>query len=115
MGKLVYSTDQGRLCPECNKPITSCSCKPASGTSTNNDGIVRIRRETKGRKGNGVSIIEGTGLTEGEAKTLAKYLKQSVGAGGSVKNGAIEIQSDQRDKIKLALEKKGFTVKIAGG
>ena len=115
MGKLVYSTDQGKHCPECSKPSAACICKSQSNTIASADGVVRIRRETKGRKGNGVSIIEGTGLNEKEAKLLAKHLKQAVGAGGSVKNGLIEIQSDQRDKIKAALEKKGFTVKIAGG
>lgn len=76
---------------------------------------MRIRRETKGRKGAGVSIIEGTGLDDKAAKALAKALKQAVGAGGSVKNGNIEIQSDNREKLRSALEQKGFTAKIAGG
>jgi translation initiation factor 1 len=79
------------------------------------DGIVRIRRETKGRKGAGVSLIEGVSLAEAELTALAKRLKQVCGSGGAIKNGLIEIQGDHREKLKAELEKQGFKVKLAGG
>lgn len=103
--KLVYSTDKGRI-----KESEVQQSVPAKG-----DGIVRIHRETKGRKGKGVSLVEGIAKTEKEVKAIAKKLKQTCGTGGTVKNGIIEIQTDQREKLKQELEKMGFTVKVAGG
>ncbi|MEP4892012.1 MAG: stress response translation initiation inhibitor YciH [Aliiglaciecola sp.] len=102
---LVYSTGIGKLKPQAEKPQ-----KPK-----NSDGIVRIRRETKGRKGKGMTTIDGVDLPAEELKTLCSELKKTCGTGGAVKNGVIEIQGDNRDKIKLLLEKKGLTVKLAGG
>ena len=103
--RLVYSTETGRIRqPEAKQPPVQ------SG-----DGIVRIHRETSGRKGKGVMLIKGLSLPEAELKKLAKSLKQLCGSGGSVKDGIIEIQGDQRDKVREFLEEKGFTVKLAGG
>ena len=79
------------------------------------DGTVRIRRETKGRKGKGVTTVSGIGLAEIDLKTLAKQLKQKCSTGGTVKDGVIEIQGDHREKLKTELEKLGHTVKLAGG
>lgn len=101
---LVYSTDFGRISEE--KAKTS---KPTG------DGIVRIRRETKGRKGKGVTTISGLLVDEKELKDIAKQLKKVCGTGGSVKEHTIEIQGDNRDKIKQFLESKNYTVKLAGG
>lgn len=101
--RLVYSTETGRIKPENEKT-----------TIPESDGIVRIHRETKGRKGNGVSLIKGIPLEEKPLKALAKTLKQKMGVGGSVKDGVIEIQSDQREKLKTLLESAGYTVKLAG-
>lgn len=112
--RLVYSSEEGRMCPECGRPSGKCSCRrkqePASG-----DGIVRISRETKGRKGKGVTLITGTGLEAGELKNLAKRLKSRCGSGGTVKNGTIEIQGDHRDLLAEEMKKQGFTVKLSGG
>jgi translation initiation factor 1 len=102
--RLVYSTETGRIKNE--KPATVI---PQS------DGIVRIRRETAGRNGKGVTTVTGVPLDETKLKDLAKALKVTCGVGGSLKDGVIEIQGDQRDKIKAELEKRGFTVKLAGG
>ena len=102
--RLVYSTETGRIKEE----------KPAPGLAQG-DGTVRIRRETAGRNGKGVTTVTGVLLDEPKLKELAKALKVSCGVGGSVKDGVIEIQGDQRDKIKAELEKRGFTVKLAGG
>lgn len=102
--RLVYSTDTGRIKDE----------KPAPALPQG-DGIVRIRRETAGRNGKGVTTISGVLLEEAKLKDLAKALKVLCGTGGAVKAGVIEIQGDQRDKLKAELERRGFTVKLAGG
>jgi translation initiation factor 1 len=110
----VYSTESGRLCPQCHRPVTGCVCGKDRPTSVG-DGIVRIRRETKGRNGKAVSVITGLPLPDSELKTLAKELKKRCGVGGSSGDGTIEIQGEQRDLLKAELEKRGYTVKIAGG
>lgn len=112
--RLVYSTEKGRMCPKCGKPSEDCRCsqKPAASPG---DGIVRISRETKGRKGKGVSLITGTSLDPEALKQLARRLKARCGSGGTVKNGVIEIQGDHRDILEEELRKEGFTVKRSGG
>ena len=111
----VYSTEQGRICPLCNKPIHGGTrCQPKT-PAPNGDGIVRLRRETKGRKGAGVTLIDGLPLVDAELKILAKQIKQHCSSGGAIKTGIIEIQGDHRNLIKSLLEKKGYTVKLAGG
>ena len=79
------------------------------------DGIIRIRRETKGRKGAGVTIIDGLVLEAGEMKILVKKIKQSCSSGGAIKDGSVEIQGEHRESIKALLEKAGYTVKLSGG
>ncbi|MEZ8455641.1 stress response translation initiation inhibitor YciH [Vibrio cyclitrophicus] len=101
---LVYSTETGRIKPEEEKVQ-----RPKG------DGIVRIQKETKGRKGKGVSVVTGLALDDAPLKLMAAELKKVCGCGGSVKDGNIEIQGDARDKIKAHLEKKGYKVKFAGG
>lgn len=101
---LVYSTDSGRIKP-----------KKQTKDITPSDGFAKVRRETKGRKGKGVVVISGLGLSDNELKTLASKLKKTCGAGGSVVDDTIEIQGDKRDIIKTALEKQGFKVKFVGG
>ena len=112
--RLVYSTEFGTMCPECNKPKKACVCKKKK-PAPSGDGIVRLMRETKGRKGKGVTLITGLPLSGDELKQLAKSLKQTCGCGGSIKNGVIEIQGDHRDVLEKELRKRGFTVKRAGG
>lgn len=102
--RLVYSTDQGRIKPETEAEQID-----------QGDGIVRLHRDTKGRKGKGVTRVTGLGLNSDALKKLAKQLKQQCGVGGSVKEGAIEIQTDDRNKLKQLLEQQGYTVKLAGG
>jgi translation initiation factor 1 len=102
--RLVYSTESGRIKED----------KPNS-TTPKGDGIVRLRRETAGRNGKGVTTISGLRLDETKLKDLTKALKVLCGVGGSLKDGVIEIQGDQRDKLKAELEKRGFVVKLAGG
>lgn len=103
--RLVYSTDGGKIQPQ----------KAESTRSVSKDGVVRIHRETKGRKGKGVSIIQGLDKSEAELKVLCTELKKKCGCGGAVKDGTIEVQTDNREKLKTLLQEKGFSVKLAGG
>ena len=113
---LVYSTEFGKMCPGCNKPIAKCVCqKKQSQSIPKNDGIVRLMRETKGRKGKGVILITGVPLNNDGLKKLAKSLKQKCGSGGSLKNGGIEIQGNHRDVLEKELSRLGYKVKHAGG
>jgi translation initiation factor 1 len=113
----VYSTESGKLCPDCNKPADQCRCrkKPLPSQTDQRDGIVRLMRQTKGRNGKGVTLISGLPLDGEELKNLAKLLKQKCGCGGSVKDGIVEIQGDQREILEQELVSLGYKVKRAGG
>ncbi|QUT13918.1 stress response translation initiation inhibitor YciH [Rahnella inusitata] len=102
--RLVYSTDSGRI----DKP-------KAAVVRPKGDGIVRIQRQTSGRKGKGVCLITGVDLDDAVLEKLAAELKKKCGCGGAVKEGVIEIQGDKRDLLKQLLEAKGMKVKLAGG
>ncbi|HEX3150654.1 MAG TPA: hypothetical protein VHR66_21430 [Gemmataceae bacterium] len=75
----------------------------------------KVGRETAGRKGKGVTTIFDLPLPEAELQELAAKLKQKCGTGGTVKDGRIEIQGDNRDRVIAELERLGFKVKKAGG
>lgn len=116
----VYSSETGRLCPRCSKAAAQCRCAKKAKSAPSKppvpqDGIVRIGRETKGRKGKGVTLVTGVPLEASELKALAKELKQKCGTGGTVSDGIIEIQGDQRELLRSLLEARGFKVKLAGG
>ncbi len=117
LSRLVYSTEQGRVCPDCGKAVEACICGELADQQrlASLDGVVRIRRETAGRKGKGVTTISGVPLAEAELKNLLKKLKQRCGTGGALKQGILEIQGDHREQIKSLLESEGFKVKLAGG
>ena len=102
--RLVYSTDTGR--------ISEPELKPAWPKG---DGIVRIQRQTSGRKGKGVCLITGIDDSDEMLEKVAAELKKKCGCGGSVKEGVIEIQGDKRELLKQLLEAKGMKVKLAGG
>jgi len=111
---IVFSTEHGRMCPRCGRPVAECTCR-AERPISQGDGIVRISRETKGRKGKGVTVITGLAMDQAALQRLAKELKRRCGAGGTVKGDAIEIQGDHRDLLVEELTKRGHTVKRSGG
>ncbi|PXW91557.1 translation initiation factor 1 (eIF-1/SUI1) [Sphaerotilus hippei] len=115
LSALVYSTDTGRICPDCSQPVASCTCKSIPVVSTSSDGVVRVSRETKGRAGKGVTLVKGLGLEGDALTTLAKALKAACGSGGTVKDGIVEVQGDHCDKVIAYLQGKGWKVKRAGG
>ena len=113
--RLVYSSESGRICSKCKKPIAGCACIKMAATPPSGDGVVRVGRETKGRKGKGMTLITGVPLPNDELKKLAKELKQKCGTGGTLKDGVIEIQGDHRDTLIEMLKGRGWTVKRSGG
>lgn len=116
--ELVYSTDGG--CTQSDAGGRGSKKKggaPATGAraAVPRDGVVRVGRETKGRKGKGVTIVTGVPLRGEELAALAKELKAQCGAGGTLKGDVVEIQGDHRDKVVVALAGRGWTVKRVGG
>jgi translation initiation factor 1 len=108
--RTVWSSEQGdtRNTKEDKPAPVSKSLHPEQQT-------VYLHRESKGRAGKGVILLKGLALTEADLTSLAKTVKQACGSGGTVKEGVIEIQGDQREKIAEILRKLGYKVKLAGG
>lgn len=116
--RLVYSTESGKICQSCQKPVADCICKkkkPSSPASIKIDGIIRVQREVKGRKGKTVTTVSGFQLNADELKNLTAELKRRCGTGGSIKDGVILIQGEHRDTLITELTNRGFTAKLAGG
>jgi translation initiation factor 1 len=113
-GGLVYSTDSGRMCPACRKPVAQCTCARAAPVAAPSDGIVRVSRETKGRGGKAVTVVRGLSLDAAALTRMAQQLKAACGSGGTVKDGAIEVQGDHCDKVMALLKAQGHAVKRAG-
>ena len=117
-GATVYSSEHGRMCPHCGLPTARCVCRanprgrPAEATA--GDGVVRVRREKKGRGGKTVTTATGIPLPAAELRDLAKALRRRCGSGGTVKEGVVEIQGDHVETLVGALEEHGFRVKRAG-
>lgn len=110
MGQPAEEVTQEEVCPQCQQPRSACVCVKKRKAST-----IRIGRETKGRRGKGVTTVFDLPLDEAGMVELAAHLKQKCGTGGTVKEGRIEIQGDQRERIITELEKMGYKVKRTGG
>jgi translation initiation factor 1 len=104
--RLVYSTDDG-------DQRRKQAADPPGRTSASSDGIVRVAREKAGRKGKTVTVIRG--LPPADVGSVASDLKRHCGSGGTVKEGAIELQGDNREKAAARLSAQGYEVKLAGG
>ena len=112
--RLVYSTDGGRMCPTCGQAIAQCVCRTAAPRPPG-DGVVRVSRETKGRGGKGVTLIKGVPLDGDALAALGKQLRTTCGSGGTVKDGAIELQGDHCERAIELLKQRGWQVKRSGG
>ena len=114
--RLVYSTDSGRVttCPTCGLPYKKCRCDQTAQPAQKSDGIVRVKRDRKGRGGKTVTVINVVRGSEAELTALAQQLKKLCGSGGTVKDGNIEIQGDHCDKVMAKLTALGYKVKRAG-
>lgn len=113
--RLVYSTAGDNTCPECGKPLQKCRCRNRGPATQAGDDTIRVRRETKGRGGKEVTVIEGLVLPDAELKALAKRMKTACGSGGAVKDGRVEIQGDRRETVSRLLREIGFNVRLSGG
>lgn len=113
-GGLVYSTDAGRMCPACRRPLAQCACRHA-GSRPAGDGVGRVSRESKGRGGKTVTLVRGLALDDAGLAALGQKLKAACGSGGTVKDGVIEVQGDHRERILQLLQAQGVAVRIAGG
>lgn len=112
-GGLVYSTDGGRMCPECRQPLSKCACSLKSVPM--GDGVVRVSRQTKGRGGKSVTLVKGLALDPAALALLGKQLRTACGSGGTVKDGVIEVQGDHCERIMSELRKHGHDPKRSGG
>ena len=112
--RAVYRTDLGRLCPQCQRAVSDCVCGKDRPASTG-DGVVRIRRETKGRGGKAVTVVADIPEHPDKLKAICKQLKQRCGVGGAVKGDHIELQGDQRMICQSLLVAMGYQVKLSGG
>ena len=112
--RIVYSTEAaaGKPCPRCGK--APCRC-PSTQSLPPQQQTARIQRETKGRGGKTVTGIGGLQLAPPDLTALAKQLKAACGTGGTVKDGNIEIQGDQRERVAAELKRLGYKVKFVGG
>lgn len=113
--RLVYSTDSGRTCPECRRPVSECRCAEKAASTRIGDGNVRVGRQTKGRKGKGVTVITGLPLPPDQLACLGRELKKRCGSGGTVRDGVIEIQGEHRDFLVEELVRRGYRARRSGG
>ena len=115
-GGLVYSTDSGRMCPVCRRPQTACACAAARRVVPSPvAGPVRVSRESKGRGGKTVTLVRGLALDGAALDALGKCLRSAMGAGGTVKDGVLEVQGDHAERVVAWLQAQGHDAKRAGG
>jgi translation initiation factor 1 len=112
--RLVWSSAVGRVCPECGQGVAACSCRRKAAPDQG-DGIVRVRRETKGRGGKTVTVVSGVPGDEAAIRALAGELKRRCGSGGTLKDGVMEIQGDHSDLLVAELSSRGYRAKRSGG
>jgi translation initiation factor 1 len=112
-GGLVYSTEGGRMCPACRRPLADCACRAVAPPA--GDGVLRVSRERQGRGGKVVTFVRGAALDDAALAALGRRLRAACGAGGTVKDGVVEVQGDHAERLVEWLGGEGFRVKRAGG
>jgi translation initiation factor 1 len=112
---LVYSTDGGRSCPNCRRPLGACACAAQARAAPVGDGRVRVSRETQRRGGKTVTVVRGLPLAAEGLATLGKQLRSGCGTGGTAKDGVLELQGDHVERVLAALLAQGFAAKRGGG
>lgn len=116
-GRPVYSTERGRLCPRCGRPVASCRCaagpRPAEEAIPDTPAriVARLSIERAHRGGKTVTVVDGLPRNPPFLEELARELKRAFGAGGAVVEGRVEIQGDRREALRSVLGAKGWTVK----
>jgi len=111
-GGLVYSTERGRMCPECRQPIAQCRCKQRPRPA--GDGVARVACDSKGRRGKAVTTVRGVALEDEALAQLARELKAACGVGGTLKDGVIELQGDHVERALAELAARGLRARRGG-
>jgi translation initiation factor 1 len=116
---LVYSTETGRMCPNCRLAVAQCLCKQRAAAQLPGDGAgagpVRVSRESKGRGGKTVTLVRGLPLAAQTLAQLGKQLRTACGTGGTAKDGVLELQGDHVEKTLAWLQQQGHAAKRSGG
>ena len=102
------------MCPACRQAVAQCACKSLA-KATPAGGVVQVSRQTKGRGGKSVTVVKGLALDPLALAVLGKALRAACGSGGTVKDGAIEVQGDHCDLVMAALKKLGHSPKRVSG
>lgn len=109
---LVYSTGKGRLCAACGRPSGDCTCSGRSASASVPARIVaKLRLETKGRGGKSVTVVYDLPANARFLKELCQELKRACSTGGAAGSDTVELQGDQRERVRTLLAKKGYGVK----
>ena len=107
----AYATGRGRLCPKCGWPADDCHCSKAAEERVPAKLVCVLRLEKKGRGGKSVTVVAGLPRNSTFLATLAAELKRACGTGGTAADAAVEIQGDQRERLRALLLAKGYAVK----
>lgn len=110
-GRVVYSTEKGRVCATCGWPAADCRCSKALDEPVPAKVVAKLRLETKGRGGKSVTVVHDLPKNEPYLSALAAEMKKACGTGGAVRDGAVELQGDVRERLRALLSAKGMTVK----
>jgi translation initiation factor 1 len=108
---VVCSTGTGRICPTCGWPADSCRCSSQFDEAVPARIEAKLRLESKGRGGKSVTVVEGLPRNAAFLEELLRSLKKALGTGGTVRQGAVELQGDRQDALRALLAARGFAVK----
>jgi translation initiation factor 1 len=113
--RLVYSSDQGRMCPDCRQAQSACRCAALRQAQPVGNGAVRVSRDSKGRGGKTVTVVRGLPVNAVELEALGKQLRSLCGSGGTAKDGVLEVQGDHCERVLTWALSLGYAAKRAGG
>ena len=102
------------MCPACRQPLAGCLCRAAAARPAG-DGVARVSRSSKGRGGKTVTLVTGLPLDDVALAALGKRLRTACGAGGTCKDGVLEVQGDHVERVMAWLAQEGLVVKRSGG
>ena len=107
--RVVFSSESGRLCPDCNKAVSACVCSALKKLAVpQGAGTARVKRDNKGRGGKTVTVVTDLPLNAIELEALGKKLRTRCGAGGTTRDGVIEVQGDHVERVFAFLVAEGF-------
>ena len=108
--RFVYSSEGGSVCPGCGHPRAACRCAAREPEPIPERIAARLRLESKGRGGKSVTVIDGLPRNADYLAALCRELKRRLGTGGTVRDGALELQGDRRSELRELLREHGFRI-----